>query len=167
MSVDFFGKFKRYEILLEYKLLATNTPRHMYLYPNGEQNWSGLLFLHSGIYKHAAIEFMVVFDNFPEQAPVIYVQTPIYHPLIDRSGKFDASYQFKMWKASTDHVYHLLHFFNNTFREDVLLMINPVPVDHKKINESLRNQNVHGFGSISIEPIDEDAFRKMRQIIFE
>eukprot|EP00834_Sanchytrium_tribonematis_P007159 NODE_609_length_5433_cov_1.015186.p4 type:complete len:168 gc:universal NODE_609_length_5433_cov_1.015186:1305-1808(+) len=164
---DYFKKFKRYEILLEYKLLAINTPRHMYIYPKDDYHWSGMLYIHAGVYKNAVIQFTIVFENFPEQGPQIYVHNSTHHPLVDRSGLFDASYQFATWKSDKDHVFHLLHFFNNTFREDVLLMISSKHVDQAKIYESLRRQQIGIFGNASVDEIDEDTYQKMRQIMFD
>eukprot|EP00835_Amoeboradix_gromovi_P004061 NODE_296_length_11478_cov_0.345197.p8 type:complete len:168 gc:universal NODE_296_length_11478_cov_0.345197:6749-7252(+) len=165
--MDYFSKFKRYEILLEFKLLANNTPRHMYLYPMNDHYWNGILFLHTGLYKHAVVEFEIAFVNFPDQAPQITVKTSLHHPLIKQSGIFDHTYQFPNWKPSKDHVYHLLHYFNNSFREDVLLMINSTAIDRNKILESLKQQSIQGLGSIEIEPIDDEMFCKMRRIMFE
>ena len=154
-------------MLLEYKLLASNTPRHMYIYPNDDTSWSGLLYIHTGLYKGAVIQFTIVFENYPDQGPKLYVQTQVYHPLIDRNGVFDYSYQFKTWKASKDHIFHLLHFFNNSFREDVLLMINSIPIDSSKVVDSLREQRIQGLGTIPVKEIDDETCRRMRQILFE
>ncbi len=167
MSAQLFAQFKSYEIILEYRLLANNLPRHMYIYPRSDLNWDGILFLHSGLYKHFIIKFVVLFNNYPDESPQIIVQSDIVHPLIDDNGKFNATYQFSTWKPSKDHVYHLLHFFNNSFREDVLLLMNTTPINKEVLQHKLENQNLYGFESIKYDPIDDETFTAMRQIIFE
>lgn len=84
--------------------------------------WTGVLFIHRGYYAGAVLRFTLsIPHNYPNAPPVVTVQSPIQHPLVDqRTSRVKLDGRFPRWRPRTDFIYHVLHYIKAMFKRSAL-----------------------------------------------
>lgn len=115
--------YAQQELLVHYAALKvpTQVPSGMYIIPN-QLNWSGVLFIHKGIYANAVFRFTVGFGD----PTIVAFQSDVYHPLIndgilqvpDRSPVQVLFYVKEIFKSKYLDTIHATNECFNTYVHD-------------------------------------------------
>ncbi|GMS80224.1 hypothetical protein PENTCL1PPCAC_2399, partial [Pristionchus entomophagus] len=112
----------RHAIISEYAILGRKPIDGMFILP-GHQNileWSGILFIRSGVYVGGIFRFCVSLpNNFPEtdDLPVIVLESEVFHPQISlKDRRVDLTRYFPDgWKRDKHHVWNALIVLHRIF----------------------------------------------------
>eukprot|EP01006_Ploeotia_vitrea_P055817 TRINITY_DN68034_c7_g4_i1.p1 TRINITY_DN68034_c7_g4~~TRINITY_DN68034_c7_g4_i1.p1 ORF type:complete len:258 (-),score=25.28 TRINITY_DN68034_c7_g4_i1:145-918(-) len=76
-----------------------------YILPITAREWSGVLFMRSGVYRMGIFKFVMQFpDKYPHDCPTVRFTSTIYHPQIAADGFVDVHQPFKECNALRDNI---------------------------------------------------------------
>jgi len=102
------------------------------------------VFLTGTSYSDGVFKFTLKIPvDYPDVAPSLFLNSPLYHPLVDPATKqFDLSQQFRPWRPLKDYICHVLLYFKRSFSDAVLMTLQESLCPNK---EALRLYKIFSF----------------------
>ncbi|KAG8985767.1 hypothetical protein FRB94_004209 [Tulasnella sp. JGI-2019a] len=103
---------------------TSHCPTGMYVIPSVDSLllWTGVLFVHKGLYASSIFHFRVEFPpKYPELPPSVHFTTEVFHPLVlPKDGALTLAPRFSPWKPGEHHVFDVLYWIKYAFKTKTL-----------------------------------------------